>query len=75
MTPYTFAKNARTLVLIFSVGVLIFFVGAISTGYKPNLSNWIAIILACLNIIAYTFNKPKTSNEQTARETTDTKQN
>jgi|GEM_PF-6406312 hypothetical protein len=55
---HEFHKNFRRVLIILSTGVLIFFAGAILTGYKPRQGDITAIILAALHLIYQLVNKP-----------------
>ncbi len=76
MTPkqYNFSKNIRYLVLVLGIVYLIFGAGAVFNGYKLTTTNYIMLVIVVLNLINAIFNKPTPLNEQTTRETPDTKQ-
>lgn len=60
MTPkqYNFAKQLRLTLIVLWAALLIFGAGAVFTGYEPTLYNYGMALVAVINIVYLTFNKP-----------------
>jgi hypothetical protein len=58
LKQYTFITNLRIAIMIVSVAVLIFFAGAIFSGFKPTLSTYVIIAQAVLSLVYAIFNHP-----------------
>ncbi len=48
---YAFVKNMRIIVIIIGFGWIIFGAGAVFTGYKPTLLNYLVFGVVVLNLI------------------------
>lgn len=58
LSQYNFVKNIRIIVIIIGLGWLIFGAGAVFTGYKPTLPNYIVLAVVVLNLFNAFINKP-----------------
>lgn len=61
---YNFYKNTRIIAIVASAAALVFIAGAIFTGYKLTLGNYLVIVILVINLVNAIINKPTPPYEQ-----------